>query len=137
MKTQPRGARGARRSRIEDRAIAREAILDLQAPSRSSSLRDCFAGEIERSVASIGAMTCKLTDPAPIEACRSGVIPHPKGAHARHGIVRCCCYPALALPSVYLRAFVNEEAIGLRHHDWSKSYVYWRYSYRRHLRKRR
>jgi len=31
--------------------------------ARSSSLRDCFAEEIERSVTSIGAMTCNLTDP--------------------------------------------------------------------------
>jgi len=47
---------------IEDRAIARDAIFI------SSRL---LAEEIERSVTSIGAMICNLTNPAPIEACRT------------------------------------------------------------------
>ena len=66
MLTQPRRARRdedqSLKVEIEDRAIARDAIFI------SSWLR---AEEIERLVTSIGAMICNLTNPEPIEACRT------------------------------------------------------------------
>src|SRR5262249_17176462 len=54
MKNQLRRAR--RSLRIEDRAIAHEAILDLRSSSSSSSLRDCFVEEIELSIAKIPSL---------------------------------------------------------------------------------